>query len=215
MTFNTIRGNTLITHSFNMTVKGHAELTTVHSITYLSLSGSNQWLEIPAKNLPCSASETCTSGFTFQVGIMAQNTSSVDKLVLLTNGNDTSSTMSLFYEAGQLHVRIVREQKMWMMNVPFTMTLSKLNTYQLSWSIKEGVSLYVNNVLLGAQQIPVVMPGLHTSHQTIHIGKTQGTLLVTNIHTWSATRMVLAQRGLLTSNFPVLCDASVWYVLYM
>ena len=202
LSFTMLKGNTLVTKSVNMTVTGHPTLLKDHNTTFILLNGTKQWLEIPRETLPClTGSNECHSGFTFQVGVLAQVVKPGQRVDIISNGKDSSSAMSLYYESNHLHLSMIRGDKKWTVAVPYGINLNKLDTYQVSWSKTEGLELYVNNVLLGKQQTSSTIPVMHTMTNPIHVGHTDSTLLVTNIQMWSGTRSVLSERGILGSMF--------------
>lgn len=204
LTFTGIFGNVVTTDSLNMTVDGNPSLLNHDNVTFLNLNGHNQWLEIPKESVPCASGLSgCISGFTFQIAIKVKMMLPLKKTIFISSGNDNPSSIAMFYKEKIMFATVKQGQEKWMISTLYTIDTDKLYTYQISWSKSEGAKLYVNNVLLAVQQAPVTISPNSTipiPFSNIRIGGSQGSFLVTNIRTWTTTRTVLSEKGILQSN---------------
>lgn len=210
LTFQSIIGNILITPAFNFTVHGNPALNLQEKgQTALVLNGSNQYVELPDKGIPCLEKiADCQNGFTMKLEVKFTHIDVTQTTYILSSGGDVtgSSGTALYMQSNQLVFAVKQGTFHWVGTCNIT-SLIQINTWyniEVSWSLK-GLFVIINGQRVIEQTKPTPYPGTSVTHPVL-IGKTFGAnytayMMVRKLFTWTASREILVSHGVVSGKW--------------
>jgi len=208
MTFITVTENILITPAFNFTLHNKPTLEIGNNgHTTLTLNcNAHQYIELPDSGVPCLENlSSCDKGFTFKLTLMFTDLNSAEKTYILSSGGDVAfnSGMGIYVHNYQLIYGVKKGFYHWVGSYNMSNSL-KLNTwynYEISWSLKSGVSVIIDGIEVIHVTAWSPSPGVEKTNPVL-IGKTTGAntttcMKIRDLFTWTASRDILVDHGVL------------------
>lgn len=207
-----IKDGKLTTENFEAEIKGKFEVTTEEGKSVLKLEEDTSIEMKPGVQPSClfdfmsCGEKGLTTRFTFKFEKLEENTYYFGSGAESTDGQG----IAMFFKLNKFHVVYSTETDSWFMSFkPSFVKLRQFCTFDFSFSKQEGLSVFVNNVLVGqvVESNKRVIKAASSVPQQLVIGKassstvteTKSEVIMQDMETFDVTRETLTKQGYLVT----------------